>query len=448
MTIFLRAATVLAVLAGLAGCGREEILPGERFGTRVPLAATLSAEGADAAGGAADPAAGDAPRPISLPAPVDHAAWPQRGGTARNAIAPAALPPAPRLLFATDIGEGNSRRNRITAIPVAADGRVFTMDATAGVTAVSAGGEVLWRADLTPDWERGGNVSGGGLAVGGGALVATTGYGEVVAMEPATGAVLWRQRLQAGITAPTVAGGLVYIVSRDAAAWAIEAETGRLRWSIPGVPAQAVRQSGAAPAVTDRLVIFPFGSGEVQAVLRQSGLGIWRSVVAGDRRGVAYTIVSDITGDPVVAGDRLYVGNLSGRVAAMDPDSGERDWTASEGAYGPVVPAGGSVFFVSDRNELIRLDAASGARVWGTELPLYEARRERRRSAVFAHYGPILAGGRLVVASNDGLIRFFDPESGAETGALEIRGGAASMPIVVNGVLYLVGGDGRLYAYG
>ena len=38
--------------------------------------------------------------------------------------------------------------------------------------------------------------------------------------------------------------------------------------------------------------------------------------------------------------------------------SGERIWTADEGALGPVQVAGGSLFLVSDQNELVRLDAA------------------------------------------------------------------------------------------
>lgn len=149
----------------------------------------------------------------------------------------------------------------------------------------------------------------------------------------------------------------------------------------------------------------------------------------------------------MIVGNTLYAGNQSGRVVAMEASSGERLWTAQDGAYSPVLPAGDSIFFVSDRNELIRLDADTGERIWGTELPLYVNDRERRRQAVFTHYGPILAGGRLVVASGDGDIRFFDPESGAELSRVAIRGGAAAHPIVVNGTLYVVSGDGRLHAF-
>ena len=435
----------LGLLTGLAGCAeREVVFEGERFGTRVPLEAAFPAE--DGAELPAD-AAQDTSRPITLAAPVNLDAWPMRAANAQNRIPNVALAETPTEIWVSNIGQGNSRRNRITADPVVADGRIFTLDAEAGLSATGLNGETLWNVDLTPGFERGGGISGGGLAVAGGSVYASTGYGELVSLDPATGTVNWRQRLAAGITAPTVTGNSIYITSRDSQAWSLNPENGRIRWQLPAAAADAVLSGGAAPAVTERLVIFPFGSGELVATLRQSGVRVWGSSVAGARRGVAYNSLNDITGDPVIVGNTLYAGNQSGRVVAMEAASGDRIWTAQDGAYSPILPAGDSVFFVSDRNELIRLDAATGERIWGTELPLYVRERERRRQAVFTHFGPIMAGGRLVVASGDGLIRFFDPESGAETGQVALRGGAAANPVVVDGTLYVVSGDGRLHAY-
>ncbi|WP_127559125.1 PQQ-like beta-propeller repeat protein [Nioella ostreopsis] len=431
----------LGLLAMLAACAeREVILEGDRFGTRTPLDQAFP-------GIEAPDVAEDTAPPISLAEPVTLDSWPMRSLTTRNVVPHLSLSAAPVELWASDIGQGNTRRARITADPVMADGRIFTLDSDAQLTATGTDGSTLWTADLTAGYERGGGVSGGGLAVVGGVVYATTGYGELIALQPANGEVIWRQRLGAGITAPTVTDNSVYVVSRDSQAWSLNPENGRIRWQLPAGPATAVLSGGASPALTDRLVIFPFGSGELVATLRLSGVRVWGTTVAGARRGVAYNDLNDITGDPVIVGNTLYAGNQSGRVVAMEASSGERLWTAQDGAYSPVLPAGDSIFFVSDRNELIRLDAETGTRIWGTELPLYVNERERRRQAVFTHYGPILAGGRLVVASGDGNIRFFDPESGAELSRVEIRGGAAAHPIVVGGTLYVVSGAGRLHAF-
>ena len=445
-TILKASAFAFLAILGLAGCERETVLPGERFSIDTPLADVLSGR-ASGSGGAAVGAA-DVARAISLPGLVNVAAWEQRGFNSSNRTPHASLGANLTPVWTADIGRGNSRRHRITADPVSDGARVFTMDATAGVVATElASGGTIWSADLQPGFDRGGAVSGGGLAVAGGTLYVTTGFGELIALDAATGGVRWRQRLNAGIGAPTVSGNIVYIVSRNNEAWALDTADGRLIWNVPATTTEPFLTGAAAPAVTDRIVLFPFGSGEVSGTLRRSGAPLWVTSVAGGRSGVAYANINDVTSDPVIANGRIYVGNQSGRVVALNPSTGARLWTAEEGAYSPVLATGGDLFFVSDRNELIRLDADSGARIWGTELPLYVNDRERRRRAVFTHYGPILAGGRLVVASGDGNIRFFSPESGQLVGAVEMRDGAAAHPIVVNGILLVVTEGGRLQAF-
>lgn len=176
---------------------------------------------------------------------------------------------------------------------------------------------------------------------------------------------------------------------------------------------------------------------------------LWSADIVGARRGFAISLVDDITGYPVIDGDTVYAGNHSGRVVALNVNSGERLWTAQHGAMDPVWPAGNSVYFVSDLNELVRLDATDGSQIWAVDLPGYEPvrRPQRRRDSAYTNQGPILAGGRLIVASSDGFLRSFDPTSGELVSQTEIRGGATTRPIVANGTLYVVSTDGVLHAY-
>lgn len=436
----------LGAMILVAGCERERVLPGERFDTRTALAASLPGE--DGRAPASLAVVTDAARAITLPSASQLEAWPSRGFDAANRLPHATLSATPVAIWTADIGQGNSRRNRIATDPVANASAVFTIDAAGQLQATDlATGAAVWTASLVPDFDRGGNASGGGLALDGARLVVTTPYGEVLSVDAATGAIQWRQRLGTVLGAPTVTGDVIYVVGRNSEAWAIAANDGRLLWRIPSTDAPAVLVGGAAPAVVDGRVFLPFPSGEIVASFPATGVALWSSFVAGGRLGTAYATLNDITADPVVVGGTVYAGNQSGRVVAMDARSGARLWQASEGAYSPVLVAGDSVFFVSDRNELIRLDARDGTRIWGAELPLFEAERERRRKAVFTHYGPILAGGRLVIASGDGVIRIFAPESGELVGTLTINGGASAHPIVVGYTLLVVSAEGRLHAY-
>jgi outer membrane protein assembly factor BamB len=202
-----------------------------------------------------------------------------------------------------------------------------------------------------------------------------------------------------------------------------------------------------APAVAGDLAVFAFGSGEVQAVFRRGGLRRWDASVSGERLGTALGNVGDVTGSPVIVGKTVYIGNQSGRTVALNLDSGARRWTVEEGAVGQIVAAGDSVFLISDLNELLRLDARDGSRIWGVPLPKFTRDRPTRRSTIFAHHGPVLAGGQLHVASDDGLIRSFDPTNGALVSTVEIPGGATSDPAVAGGVLYVVSTKGKLHAF-
>lgn len=440
----------VSAVALLAACQPETILPGERFDIDVPVADTLP-EG-ESAGAAhilrSDKVkAADGARAISLASAVSVASWPQRGLSTERRLPHLALSSSPSLIWSAAIGDGNSRKYRITADPVSDGSRIFTLDAQSQVVAHSTGGARLWAADLTPPGETG-TQSGGGLVVHEGTVYATSGWGTVTALDAASGQVKWRQKIGAvGTAAPVVSGGLLYAVGRNNLAWAIRLADGKVVWTVQGQPARAGYLGGAGAAVDGRIAVLPFAGGQVTAVLKQSGVTLWNAVVGGDR-GTAYaSLIRDVGADPVIDGGRVYVSNAAGKLAALDAGRGERIWTADEGTMGSVVPAGGSLFFVSDANELIRLDAATGQRVWGTPLPNYLKDKPKNRKAVHSHNGPLVAGGRVVIASDDGLLRFFDPASGALTHQLPLPGGAASNPIVVGGVLYVVSEKGQLLAF-
>ena len=438
----------LGLLAFLAACGqRELILPGERFNVRTPLADSVPVEGQPEPVAPPD-RADNISQPISLPAASANADWTHRAGNNRHLMPHAALSASPQRVFSVNIGAGSSRRNRIAAAPIVADGRIYTIDGLSGLVATSTSGARLWAVDLTAQFDKGGNVSGGGLAYGGGRLFAATGYGEIVALEPASGAVIWRQRFDAPVMgAPTVDNGVVYVSGRDGSAFALTADAGKILWDIPGTPNGVGMVGVAGPAVADTTILFPAAGGEVTAVMKDGSARIWQSSVAGRRLGRVYASIADVTADPVIQGSTTYVGTSAGRTFAMNTETGALIWSAPEGALAPVLPVGGSVFLVNDEARLVRLDAASGDVIWSVEMPYFVKEKVKKRKAITAHYGPVLAGGRLVVASGDGILRFFNPADGALLSTADIPGGAAAQPALAGGTLYIVSGKGQLHAF-
>jgi outer membrane protein assembly factor BamB len=438
---FLTAVSVLA----LAGCEeRETVLTGQRLDVRALSGQAVAAE-----------AQVNASRPLSAAPARANADWAQSHVSSHVRASHPTLSDNLAVQWSTSIGAGDSRRNRLNVDPVVSDGRIFTVDAANVVRATSTAGEALWSYDLTPERDNAQHGQGGGLAVAGDRLAGdrlfvASGFGTLSALDATSGEELWTQKLGASATgAPSHRDGLVYVVSGDQVGWAIEAETGRVRWQIEGQSRVGTVAGAPAPAISDQYVTFAFGDGSLTTVFRKGGLQLWTGELPGRRKGLALANINDVTGDPVVAHDRVYAGTHAGQLVAFSLPDGERLWSRPQGALGPVWATSNDLGFISDRNRLVRVAAAPGAKVWDQPLPGYVPVRNpgKKRESSYVNFGPILAGGRLVVAGSDGQLRSFDPKDGALISSVEIPGGATTRPVIAGGTLYVVSGKGVLHAF-
>lgn len=434
--------TGLALLGGaallLSACAEPEvILPGEREPIRPVTEEQMAQDGFE-----------NRALPIRLPAQTANAVWAQGQGTPSYRIAHPALSKTPKLAWSVNIGEGDGRRQRITAAPVVANGLIYTLDSAARVTAVTTDGAIAWSRDLVPATDKDGEATGGGLAYHDGVLYISSGYGLLTALEAASGEIRWQQQLEAtGSGKPTIYDGLIYLVAGDDTGWAVRAKDGRIAWQVTATPSVANVLGAPAPALTRELAIFAFGSGDLIATFRRGGLRRWSASVAGQRKGRAKSQVLDVTGSPVVAGNHVYAANNVGRTVSYDLETGERLWTAREGSLGPVLVTGGSVFSISDQNHLARMDANDGSTIWSVRLSDYIKDTSRKRGPVYANYGPILAGGQIITASNDGWLHFYKPEDGLQFYSAFVPGGATTAPVVAGRTLYVVSTKGELHAF-
>lgn len=144
---------------------------------------------------------------------------------------------------------------------------------------------------------------------------------------------------------------------------------------------------------------------------------------------------------PAVADGRVYVGDLEGRVLALDAGSGAERWVAETGVrVGATIGVGEGLAVVGGLDgEVIALDATSGSERW----------RTRVSSEVIA--APAIARGLVVVRSHDGRMFGLDAASGERRWLydrglppLTLRGNAA--PVVVGGTVHAGYDDGRVVA--
>lgn len=433
----------VGLAAILAGCGgldyfdkAEPILPGERKSVR-QVTVGEAGIGADGISLGVEQ--------ISIPAAQQNTDWPQMGGNSSRMIGHVAASASPRLAWRADAGTGSS--GRVVSSPVIAAGRVYTLDSAATVSAFDASsGNRVWSVDVTPENEYAVDGFGGGLAYEGGTLYVSSGFGKLFALDANSGAVSWTGELRTpSRAAPVISDGRVYAVTRENRLFAFDAATGAELWNRQGLEQTVGILGGAAPAANDDVVIAPFSSGELNAYLAISGRPIWDQELSGASGGTGLSVFNDVAGDPVIADDVVYAASQSGRLVAIDIKSGERLWTRNLGGTNPPYIAGNALFFVTTNGDAMALSRETGETIWAQPLGAFQDPEDREDPIVWA--GPVLAGGNLVLVSNDEKMVLLDPATGTLASQVELPDGVTNVPAVANGTIYMLSDGASLLAY-
>lgn len=414
------------------GSPEEPPLPGQRIPVMV-LDRSLEADAE---------IAGD---PVRLPPPMATPNWPLSGGFADHAVHHVAAPGPLAVAWKADIGDGGSGDERLTSSPIVAQGVVYVMDASSEVSAVGAqDGRRLWRVDLTPDEDDEGGL-GGGLGFGRGRLFATTGYGEVIAMDPASGAVIWRRLVGPPLrAAPTVSRGAVYAVTTDNQLLALDAASGEVLWDHRGVEETAGLIGGASPAVSGGAVVVAYSSGELYALRAENGSMAWTDALIYASRVPTLAALNDINGDPVIDRGRVYAVSQGGRLAALDLRTGQVVWDVEvSGVQTPWI-AGDYIYLVSDEGELLCLERADGRVRWVQQLPRWEEPEDKAGPILWV--GPILAGDRLILGNSLGEVYAVSPYTGKPLGKIDVGSSVDVPPVAADGSVFILTEDGDLVA--
>ena len=375
-------------------------------------------------------------------------AWTSVGGPAGNDAGNVALSGSGTTNVwstrAGNVGSGSFLREDVRAFvgPVTAAGRAFVLDPNGGVTAVSLAGGVSWTASLRPS-DRDNQATTGGLGTDGARVYAATAWGDLVALDADSGAKLWEKKLsEPARGAPTVSGGRIYVVTQSNTLMVLSASDGSEVWSWRGVPEIGNLLSTNSPAVVGGVVVVPFTSGELVALDEKKGEPLWTDSLATASRSYAVSGLTTISASPVVTDGVVYATGVGSRTVAVELRTGRRLWDVAFGSAHTPAVSGNAVFLVDLDNGLTALDRRSGEVLWATKLPAVKAKKKR---TVWA--GPLLAGGTLWLASNEGGMIGVDAVSGRVTSTQS--GGKAVMlsPIGASGKILTLAADGTLSAW-
>jgi outer membrane protein assembly factor BamB len=394
---------------------------------------------------------------FALPPPSEMKDWPLPGGTAEQSTGNINASPNLTIAWRRSIGMASKAGELITAPPVAAGDRVFTMDAMATVTAHDARtGAEVWRVNMRPtDNKRDREGFGGGLAYAGGKLYMTSGFRLVAQIDAATGHVGWRARTEQPIHgAPTVYGGRVMAVALDNTLLTFDAATGAPGWTYQALSESARILSSSSPAVSGDTVVASFGSGELVALRAANGNDLWNEALSRASRTSALSEIRDIAGRPVIYQGDVFAVSHSGVFAATDLRTGQARWSLPVVGITSPLPIGDVVYVTSVDGHLICVARESGQIYWMHDLNAgYVVKRKGgfwgiggKKVTKPIWSGPILVDNRLIVVSSTGQLLALNAKTGEVEHKMDLGAPALIGPIEADNTIFVVLDNAQLIA--
>jgi outer membrane protein assembly factor BamB len=221
--------------------------------------------------------------------------------------------------------------------------------------------------------------------VGAETVYVATKAGSLVALRLADGSERWRTHVGDYVarTTPALSGNTLFVAA-GYALLAIDAETGRERWSVP------LRFAGScSPVVDGDLVYVATQEGHVSAFATQTGNEVWH-----------YRNDNLLFGSPAVAEEVIVIADEAGKVTAIDAGSGRELWQKPTGGEAYTTPAieRGVVYVATNEPSLTAFNLKTGSQLWSR--------------AIGGESSPAVGGGAIFLGGDDQSVSALDVASG------------------------------------
>lgn len=333
-------------------------------------------------------------------------------------------------------GDGAGDFFFLTSGPIFADNTIFVLDGSHTLRAFDLNLKQIWKAKITAPQDKE-NYPVGGIAAKDGVIYATTGFGDLVAVNLNDGSEIWRKNLEMPVrNAPVISGDKLFVITNNNDLFTFDRETGENLWRHNGVSETTKIYGSSAPAVKNNIVVAAYSSGEIFGINADQGRELWTELLSlSSDKTKASASINDITASPIIVDGIAYVTSHTGNLSAFNISNGFRIWER------PI--ASGTTPFVSDRflfvtgddGRLFAINRFNGQIKWSKTLP----KKERN-----FYSGPVIAGDKLLIVSSKGKLLQIDPKTGKGIKQIDIPDGVYTPISVFNGKVYLYSNDADL----
>ncbi|MBC8118051.1 MAG: outer membrane protein assembly factor BamB [Burkholderiaceae bacterium] len=320
---------------------------------------------------------------------------------------------------------GGSRNEMLQ--PAVVENAVYAAAADGAVVRLAPDtGQVVWRSDVKSRISAGVGTDGFTVSV-------ASARGEIIALG-ADGKELWRTLVGGEMRSPPLVGrGLVVVRSTDYRITALDAATGKRRWTYQRANVPLTLRSLTEMVYAGDLVLAGFPGGRLVALNSANGAVRWDVAVSEPRGSTEVERLADVVGAPLVIGNEACAASYQGRIACFDAGNGNLRWS-SEISAGSGPGADDRRMYMADaKSNVVAFNRAAGSTAWKQEKLLY-----RELSTPLALRRAIVTGDYV------GVVHFLSPEDGSFVARVPLSAQIVATPRALGGGAVVQTRDGTV----
>ncbi len=292
-------------------------------------------------------------------------------------------------------------------------------------------GEPVWRYDTRADGTPA-EFHGEPLLLGDRVVIPTDSdpKGHLYSFDIASGELLWKVAFGHGVaTTPLLIDDRIVVVSAQGDVAAIEPESGKVLWRVAPAGVLKTIPYIASPAHAAGRVLVADNTNQILALSAKDGATLWRKTLSGR----ANTSL-------IVIGENLIVGTADGYLNWLAVKTGELKKRVQVGGipYGTPVSSGPLLLVIvsTGKSKLVALDATTGAVRWEQETP-----------KEWTTYRPLVTGSVVIVGNENKDLCAFDRANGQPRWCRPVGQTPRGLGISRDGILYVGSMSGVVQAF-
>lgn len=260
---------------------------------------------------------------------------------------------------------------------------------------------------------------------------------QILAYHFANATPVWQAEVSGAVlAAPIIDKGVVFAHTMDGSVVALNAESGKQLWhyNVP-VPSLMLRRS-SSPVVAGDHVLVGFSNGKCVALHRMDGTPEWEREIATSKGRSEIQNMVDISADPIVKENIVYVVSYQGKIAALELETGTLVWEKELSSYSGLAVDKDKVVVCDASGVIWALQKKTGDVIWKQE-----GLTGRHLTA------PVFFQDFVIVGDEDGHLHWLLQEDGNFEGRIMVDGkGIEATPIADGSRVYVLGRSGKVSA--